>query len=363
MKKHQEGYVLVYVMVALVLLSLLGAVSCSIAVDNLKAQRSSIDRMQDEYAAEALVEQTRATLNGYTYSGDDSTYYTTLNTAQSDATAKFKAYLDDVAESLSAEGEDPPLKVDWDDAEITWSEVVNNKYTATVELELTAGQPNSTVAVETTVELTLTLELEPRYGDPPRDSEGNITGSEPFYGYTYTVTVSEPKYTSFAHTTVDANDETPANAEAAAETTAETPAASAYAAAGEEIKAFYDTIEEGVKCGVDGKDTKTLARNMAYEELQNELNSQSVTVVWPNKVNWEKVSDEPNEIKTATLTLKLISSNTTATVEIALTRVLIKNTTDHTTYEGSSSFGTGNDTSYACTITASKPEIKSVTTS
>lgn len=366
MKKHQEGYVLVYVMVALVLLSLLGAVSCSIAVDNLKAQRSSIDRMQDEYAAEALVEQTRATLNGYTYSGDDSTYYTTLNTAQSDATAKFKAYLDDVAESLSAEGEDPPLKVDWDDAEITWSEVVNNKYTATVELELTAGQPNSTVAVETTVELTLTLTLTAHYGETLDNGDGTFT--TPFYGYTYTVTVGEPKYTSFAHTAADATAETPANAEAAAETNAQTPATISYDKAGTSIKKICENVADVYgdirSLSYSEDDAKEEAFTAFETAIENAAHPKRVAVVWPtdwkNDAAWNKT--DPSGYKMTTLLLELtdVRKNIKATAEIKLTRRLIEHDGIN---EVSESSGTGGKIYHACTITASKPEIKSVTTS
>lgn len=368
MKKHQEGYVLVYVMVALVLLSLLGAVSCSIAVDNLKVQRSSIERMQDEYAAEALVEQTRATLNGYTYSGgNDGTKFDTPTAAQSDATTKFKAYLNTIADDLkSAEGEDPPLKVDWDDAEITWGEVSDNKYTTTVELELTAGQPNSTVAVETTVELTLTLTLTAHYGETLDNGDGTFT--TPFIGYTYTVTVGEPKYTSFAHTAADANDETPANAEAAAETNAQTPAAISYDEAGTSIKKICENVAgeygDSRSLSYSEYDAKTEAFAAFEGKISDAASKKLVTVVWPtdwkNDAAWNKT--DPSGYKMTTLLLELtdVRKNIKATAEIKLTRRLIEHDGIN---EVSESSVTGGTIYHACTITASAPTIKSVTTS
>ena len=57
MRKNEDGYVLLYVLVVLVLLSLTAAAVCSIALHNLQAQRSSVEQMQKRYAAEGLGEQ------------------------------------------------------------------------------------------------------------------------------------------------------------------------------------------------------------------------------------------------------------------------------------------------------------------
>ena len=64
MKKHDEGYVMLLVVVVLLVLGIMSAALMSMTVTNLKNQRNSINRMQEKYAAqgelEKLVAQTEA---------------------------------------------------------------------------------------------------------------------------------------------------------------------------------------------------------------------------------------------------------------------------------------------------------------
>ena len=57
MKKHNEGYVLIYVTVVLILFSLIGSMILTSAMKNLNAQQAAITQMQDKYAAQGMIEQ------------------------------------------------------------------------------------------------------------------------------------------------------------------------------------------------------------------------------------------------------------------------------------------------------------------
>ena len=63
MKKHDEGYVLAFVMVVIVVLCLVAVSLMSISLNNMEAQSASVQRMQDKYAAMGTVEQVVAILN------------------------------------------------------------------------------------------------------------------------------------------------------------------------------------------------------------------------------------------------------------------------------------------------------------
>jgi type II secretory pathway pseudopilin PulG len=56
MKKHDEGYVLIYVTVVLILFSLIGSMILTSAMKNLNAQQAAITQMQDKYVAQGMIE-------------------------------------------------------------------------------------------------------------------------------------------------------------------------------------------------------------------------------------------------------------------------------------------------------------------
>lgn len=57
MKKHDEGYVLAYVTVVLLLFCLIATMILTGSMKNLTAQQDTIQRMQDRYAAEGMIQQ------------------------------------------------------------------------------------------------------------------------------------------------------------------------------------------------------------------------------------------------------------------------------------------------------------------
>ncbi len=63
MKKYDEGYVLVYVMVVLVVFCLVAATILTSALRNLNHQQYEIAKMKDQYAAEGMIEKVVALLD------------------------------------------------------------------------------------------------------------------------------------------------------------------------------------------------------------------------------------------------------------------------------------------------------------
>ena len=65
MKKHDEGYVLVYVTVVLLVFCLVAATILTGAHNNLQNQQKTITQMQDQYAAAGEIEKVMAQWSTY----------------------------------------------------------------------------------------------------------------------------------------------------------------------------------------------------------------------------------------------------------------------------------------------------------
>ena len=63
MRKHDEGYVLAYVMIVVAILTLVAMSVLTVALTNMQQQRTQIEIMQDKYAVQGDIEQTIACLN------------------------------------------------------------------------------------------------------------------------------------------------------------------------------------------------------------------------------------------------------------------------------------------------------------
>ena len=62
MKKHDEGYALVLVLVVMIVISLVAATVLTFSLRNLQNQQKSIQRMEDKYEAQGLIEEVVAKL-------------------------------------------------------------------------------------------------------------------------------------------------------------------------------------------------------------------------------------------------------------------------------------------------------------
>lgn len=70
MKKHDEGYVLAFVMVVITVLCLIAVLLMPLSLRNLEAQNDSIRRMQDKYAAQGVIETVVAKMDSDIEIGD-----------------------------------------------------------------------------------------------------------------------------------------------------------------------------------------------------------------------------------------------------------------------------------------------------
>lgn len=71
MKKHDEGYVLAYVTVVLLVFCLVATVILTGALRNLQNQQNTITQMKDQYAAEGMIEQVMAQWDDCQFTEDE----------------------------------------------------------------------------------------------------------------------------------------------------------------------------------------------------------------------------------------------------------------------------------------------------
>lgn len=88
MKKHDEGYVLAYVTVVLLLFCLIATMILTGSMKNLTAQQDTIQRMEDRYAAEAMIQKAVALLQNEQSPSDDILYAEDETTEIAKLTAK-----------------------------------------------------------------------------------------------------------------------------------------------------------------------------------------------------------------------------------------------------------------------------------
>lgn len=173
MKKHSEGYVLVYVLIVVVILSLLALGVCSIALRNLQSQQASVEQMQERYEAEGSMERFVAKLQAFRE--EDTTEYDSERAAISAAKDSFWSGVRNMANGI----------VTIQESSLTW-EGTSCKITA----QASAG--DQTLTAELDIEVTIPIEAYPHSTD---DGEGNSIVT-----YTYTYAISN---VAFAYDTYD----------------------------------------------------------------------------------------------------------------------------------------------------------------
>ena len=176
MKKRQEGYVLVYVLIVIVLLALIGSTVCAISVRNLKAQQSSLSRAQASYKAEGRVERALGTIAAYTVSGSLSLSEDTPG-ADARTAARAQAMTDFTG---------------WLEAEGNWPGCITKEEISAVELTLTAQVGSQLVTASVRVPVTIDVS-----GDASAGEEGQTLR------YPYSLTVGNISYLSYRVETVD----------------------------------------------------------------------------------------------------------------------------------------------------------------
>lgn len=97
MKKHDEGYVLAFVMVVVAVLSLISLAVSTMAVWNVEVQQKAVERMQEKYEAEGNIEKIIAELGSLTVTETDS------KTSDTEAVNAFNTKLKTLCEKYNSD--------------------------------------------------------------------------------------------------------------------------------------------------------------------------------------------------------------------------------------------------------------------
>ena len=178
MKKRQEGYVLVYVLIVIVLLALIGSTVCAISVRNLKAQQSSLARAQASYKAEGQVELALGTIAA----ASDVTGWKVSAVKDADNAAIKAAALTDFIAWLEAE-----LRPDFPDFETTPDQTAPDDDAMYILVTLTARVDTQQVTAQVRVPVQFTVAGTP---EPDPDNGQNSL-------YPYSLTVGNISYLSY----------------------------------------------------------------------------------------------------------------------------------------------------------------------
>lgn len=143
MRKHNEGYVLPLVLVVMVIMSLIAVGVMSVSLRNLQAQKSDIERMQAQYAAQGQIETAMAKLTANLNSLKTGTG-NTMDTEESDTRIE-----DAIHGALTVpEGSTQYVKLAQTDG-IVWTKNDDGSFSCTVSLYAT--DPKNQVRIDCTI--------------------------------------------------------------------------------------------------------------------------------------------------------------------------------------------------------------------
>ena len=171
MKKHDEGYALLLVVVTLLVLAILSAALMSMGVRNLKNQKASLDQMVDKYAVQGEMEKQVAQIEKTLKDKGDTIEIST--TGVSAETFLTKA----VAEWLAVESLDSNLSV-------TTAEGSTTQGTFSYKYFLTAAADGKNTQISCELELNGTVKFDKEDESDPSNK-------------TYKITVDSLNYTSY----------------------------------------------------------------------------------------------------------------------------------------------------------------------
>lgn len=180
MKKHDEGYVMLLVVVVILVLSIVSAALMSMTVVNLKNQRNSVNRMQEKYSAQGELEKQVATV-----------------TANLEENSNLEILVDPANSESGEPGPKDAIKK-WitenllltsDIGEIT---VVEERFTWSIPLTAISESENTQISCT----LELTGAVKEKKEEPSADENGEEK-KEPSLSKTFIVTFSQWKYASY----------------------------------------------------------------------------------------------------------------------------------------------------------------------
>lgn len=127
MKKQDDGYVLVLVLVVMVVLGIVSAGLMTLGLSNLKSQRASVQRMEDKYAAMGQIEKAEAALRQKTVIKRDTA---------TEPTVQIEAWLKAIPEVAAANA---VMDVTVTEESSAADAIRKGSYEGTVTLDITEG--------------------------------------------------------------------------------------------------------------------------------------------------------------------------------------------------------------------------------
>lgn len=168
-KRYDDGYVLVYVVVVIVILSILVPAACANSLRNLKAQQASVERMQQLYEAEGQIERFVAEMQSETVVGLSHDGYDTSEKAEKAAKDAFKEAVIGIPNTVV----DNPTAFD-----PRWKGDQNNQ----CEIPVTSKAEK----IKITARINVTLGIETEEYKAEVQAENGETKEEPRYSYKIT---------------------------------------------------------------------------------------------------------------------------------------------------------------------------------
>ena len=192
MKKNSGGYVLVYVLIVIVLLSLLALGVCSIALRNLQTQQASVEQMQERYEVEGNMERFVAKLQELQV--EDSIYYSAEDTAHSEARSRFWTEVRGMANGIvTLQGDAPAWEVD-DSCKLTVQAVLGDQVLTAV-LDVSVSISITPQWIPTPTEDTLQFTVSPADANPQDGEEDKVEVEVETPTEAITVTITEDSIT------------------------------------------------------------------------------------------------------------------------------------------------------------------------
>lgn len=198
MKKREDGYILLYVLIVIVLLCLVATSICTIALRNFQAQQASVARTRQLYTAEGQVERFVAAVRAKSV-GLTNTEIHALDSvhAVDNGRAGFLKALDELeplegleASVLNAEGAETPWQPEDEEHGAHWCKIA---------VRSTAGD----LVID--AELAAALTIEPRdVTQEPPEGEGEPEPALP--QYTYEITGCSITYADYGISNAEAGE-------------------------------------------------------------------------------------------------------------------------------------------------------------
>lgn len=152
MKKHDEGYILAYVFVILVVICIIAASVLTIPLANLRTQKAAVARMQNQYEAAGAVEEVLSRMNQQVERLGRNMTYTDLTTAKTGVLTELTA--------VAAGVNDPDAGMEGVQVTLSdWPASVTGDYTSSYTFHMTVTKGVVTITCEVVLQDIVSYDL------------------------------------------------------------------------------------------------------------------------------------------------------------------------------------------------------------